>query len=69
MTGMTPYDELCCYTLERGDASFIHQHVVDAQIAQQASDATKPIALAFALAGLYLTSSADSPEGTSSSLI
>jgi hypothetical protein len=48
------YDALCCYTLERGDAAFIHQHVVDAFIAQNADEHTKPIAIAFALIGLYL---------------
>lgn len=48
------YDALCCYTLERGDAAFIHQHVVDAFIAQNADEHTKPIGLAFALIGLYL---------------
>jgi hypothetical protein len=48
------YDALCCYTLERGDASFIHQHVVDAFTAQHADEHTKPIGLAFALIGLYL---------------
>lgn len=48
------YDELCCYTLERGDAAFLHQHVVDAQLAQTADASTKPIGLTFALLGLYL---------------
>jgi hypothetical protein len=48
------YDALCCYTLGHGDAAFIHQHVVDAQIAQLADERTKPIALTFALVGLYL---------------
>jgi hypothetical protein len=48
------YDALCCYTLERGDLSFIHQHVVDAFAAQTASETTKPIGVAFALIGLYL---------------
>jgi hypothetical protein len=48
------YDELCCYTLAHGDPSFIHQHVVDAFIAQNANESTKPIGLAFALIGLYL---------------
>ena len=48
------YAELSCYTLTHGDASFIHQHVVDAFGAQLADDKTKPIALAFALVGLYL---------------
>jgi hypothetical protein len=55
---MTPerdaYDGLCAYTLARRDAEFIHQHVVDAFTAQRADDKTKPIALVFALVGLYL---------------
>jgi hypothetical protein len=48
------YDALCAYSLSRGDAEFLHQHVVDAHTAQRAAPATKPIALAFALLGLYL---------------
>jgi hypothetical protein len=48
------YNELCCYTLAHGDASFIHQHVVDAFAAQTADEHTKPITLTFALVGLYL---------------
>jgi hypothetical protein len=48
------YDALCCYTLEHGDPSFIHQHVVDAFAAQEADERTKPIAITFALVGLYL---------------
>lgn len=48
------YDELQCYTLERGDATFIHQHVVDAWAAQQADEHSKPIGVTFALVGLYL---------------
>jgi hypothetical protein len=48
------YDELCAYTLSHGDPQFIHQHVVDAWAAQHADERTKPIGLAFALAGLYL---------------
>jgi Family of unknown function (DUF5946) len=48
------YDELRCYTLTRGDPAFIHQHVVDAFTAQHADERTKPIALTFALVGLYL---------------
>lgn len=47
------YDELSVYTLTRGDASFIHQHAVDAYAAQRATGA-KPITIAFALLGLYL---------------
>ena len=48
------YFELSCYTLERRDPSFIHQYVVDAYAAQNATEATKPIGLTFALVGLYL---------------
>lgn len=48
------YEELQCYTLARGDRTFIHQHVVDAWAAQHARADTKPIGLAFALFGLYL---------------
>lgn len=48
------YEELQCYTLARGDLTFIHQHVVDAWAAQHADADTKPIALTFALVGLYL---------------
>ena len=48
------YDELQCYTLAHADPAFIHQHVVDAWIAQHADERTKPIALTFALVGLYL---------------
>ncbi len=48
------FNELCGYTLTRGDAAFIHQHVVDAFAAQRADGQTKPIKLTFALAGLYL---------------
>ena len=48
------YDELCAYTLSQRDPSFIHQHVLDAFAAQNATDASKPIAITFALVGLYL---------------
>ena len=48
------YDELAAYTLTRGDAAFVHQHVVDAFAAQHATKTTKPITVAFALIGLYL---------------
>jgi hypothetical protein len=50
----TAHHELQAYTLGLGDATFIHQHVVDAWTAQTATAATKPIGLTFALAGLYL---------------
>jgi hypothetical protein len=49
------YSELTYYTLSHPDKNnFIHQHVVDAYAAQNADENTKPIALTFALAGLYL---------------
>lgn len=48
------HEELQCYTLTLGDPTFIHQHVVDAWTAQHADLSSKPIALAFALAGLHL---------------
>lgn len=48
------YNKLCGYTLTRNDADFIHQHVVDAYTAQHADGESKPIAIAFALVGLYL---------------
>ena len=47
-------DELSAYTLMRGDADFIHQHVVDAFAAQHVTAQSKPIGVAFALIGLYL---------------
>src|SRR5262245_45150288 len=48
------YEELQCYTLARGDSTFIHQHVVDAWAAQHADSNTKPVGLVFALVGLHL---------------
>ena len=48
------YHELSAYTLGHGSPSFIHQHVVDAWVAQHAVEGGKPIGLTFALAGLYL---------------
>lgn len=48
------YDELSAYTLTRGDATFIHQHVVDAYAVQYSDERTKPIKLTFGLVGLYL---------------
>jgi hypothetical protein len=49
------YNELAFYTLDHPDKIyFIHQHVVDAYTAQHADNKTKPIAITFALAGLYL---------------
>jgi hypothetical protein len=48
------YDRLRSYALLHGGPAFIHQHVVDAFAAQTADARTKPIALMFALVGLYL---------------
>ena len=54
---MTPDEasnELCYDTLSHGGADFIHQHVVGAFGAQEASPNDKPIRLVFSLIGLYL---------------
>ena len=48
------YSELAFYTLAHPDPAFIHQLVVDAYTAQNADDAKKPMAVVFALIGLYL---------------
>lgn len=48
------YHELAYYTLSHRDPSFIHQHAVDAFTAQNANENSKPIAIMFALIGLYL---------------
>jgi putative acetyltransferase len=50
------YHELACYTLAHPDPGFIHQNIVDAFAAQTATEADKPIKIAFALVGLYLCS-------------
>ena len=53
MTGIqAAYDELYVYTM--GRPRFILQHVVDAHTAQTVTAASKPIAIVFALVGLYL---------------
>jgi hypothetical protein len=48
------YHELMLYTFAHPDPAFLHQNVVDAYTAQHADAATKPIAVTFALIGLYL---------------
>lgn len=48
------YLDLSLYTLSHKSKDFIHQHIVDAYTAQTADKQTKPIALVYALAGLYL---------------
>ncbi len=54
ITDQEAYNELAYYTLAHHDPAFIHQLVVDAYAAQHVDDTSKPIYLAFALAGLYL---------------
>ena len=51
---VTAYAELAAYTLTRGDAAFLHQHVVDAYAVQTASPADDAIRTVQALVGLYL---------------
>ena len=46
--------ELAYYTLAHPDPEFIHQYIMDAYAAQHADEHSKPISIAFALAGLYL---------------
>jgi hypothetical protein len=53
-TDLELFDELSYYTLAHSDPSFVHQNAVDAFTAQNADADTKPIAIVFALAGLYL---------------
>ncbi len=48
------YNKLSYYTLSHPDPAFIHQNIVDAFTAQHAGPGTKPIAITFALIGLYL---------------
>lgn len=50
------YHKLALYTLQHdaGTQLFIHQYIVDAYAAQNATPEMKPITIAFALAGLYL---------------
>lgn len=47
------YHELCAWTLTH-PGTFVHQHVVDAWMAQHADERTRPIGITFALVGLYL---------------
>ena len=48
------FDELSFYTLAQSDAAFIHENSADAWRAQQADETTKPMAVIFAVMGLYL---------------
>ena len=53
-TDQEAYDKLSLYTLAHASPEFIHQYAVDAYAAQHADEHSKPVYLAFALAGLYL---------------
>jgi len=48
------FDELSFYTLAQPRPPFIHQLAIDAWTAQRADETTRPIAVVFALVGLYL---------------
>jgi hypothetical protein len=48
------YWELTAYTQSKGDATFIHQHVVDAFGAQHVGPRTRPVLAVFTLVGLCL---------------
>lgn len=48
------YNQLAFYTLSHKGKDFIHQHIVDAYTIQAANENTKPIAIFYALAGIYL---------------
>lgn len=54
MTTQEQYHELSFYTWSHEGKEFIHQHIVDAFLAQSADSSTKVITLFFSLAGLYL---------------
>lgn len=54
MTEQELFHELSFYTLEQPRPPFIHQIALDTFTAQCADAATRPQALMFALAGLYL---------------
>lgn len=54
-TDLELFHELSYYTLAHPDPHyFIHQLAVDAYTAQHADEHAKPVAITFALAGLYL---------------
>ena len=53
-SGEEQFNELSFYTLAHSGITFIHQHIVDAKIAQTADISTKPISIVFSLVGLYL---------------
>jgi hypothetical protein len=55
MSPQEAYNELAYYTLAHPGPEFIHQNLVDAFTAQNAGENAKPIAITFALVGLYLS--------------
>ena len=48
------FDELSFYTLARPRSEFLHQLAIDTFTAQHASEASRPMAIVFAVLGLYL---------------
>jgi len=48
------FDELSFYTLAHGDPAFIHENSADAWRAQHVDETSKPMAVIFAVMGLYL---------------
>ena len=48
------FDELSFYTLAHGDPAFLHENSADAWRAQHVDETTKPMAVIFAVMGLYL---------------
>lgn len=48
------FDELSYYTLAQPRSTFIHQIAIDTFTAQRADATTRPMAVIFAVAGLYL---------------
>jgi len=48
------FDQLSFYTLAQPRSEFLHQLAIDTFTAQNATTATKPIAVVFAVLGLYL---------------
>lgn len=54
MNQVDAYNQLSFYTLSHKGQDFIHQHVVDAFTIQTANEHTKPIAITYALIGVYL---------------
>jgi hypothetical protein len=55
------YPEMSSYTLSKGDASFMHQYLVDACAIHSATPASRPIVVTQALIGSISTSSMGSP--------